>query len=83
MAPDPVAVGASCTLALEAGSGEIIAHKMPGQDIGDGSRVGPLLDQIDRPIGFHELRQARTRREHHRAIQVHHRTAPAGSVLPR
>lgn len=38
-------------LALDAGSGDIIAHVMTGQDMGDSSQVGPLLDQIDGPIG--------------------------------
>ncbi|NLS21330.1 IS5 family transposase [Rhizobium sp. P40RR-XXII] len=38
-------------LALDAGNGEIIAHTMTDQDIGDASQLGPLLDQIDRPIG--------------------------------
>jgi hypothetical protein len=38
-------------LALDADSGEIIAHTMTDQDTGDASQVGPLLDQIDGPIG--------------------------------
>jgi Transposase DDE domain len=38
-------------LALDAGSGEIIAHVMTDQDAGDASQVEPLLDQIDGPIG--------------------------------
>ncbi|RDL47471.1 hypothetical protein BLJAPNOD_06311 [Ensifer sp. M14] len=38
-------------LALDADSGDIIAHVMTGQDMGDSSQVGPLLDQIDGPIG--------------------------------
>ena len=38
-------------LALDADSGEIIAHVMTDQDAGDASRVEPLLDQIDGPIG--------------------------------
>lgn len=38
-------------LAIDADSGEIIAHVMTDQDTGDASQVGPLLDQIDAPIG--------------------------------
>ena len=38
-------------LALDADSGEIVAHVMTGQKTGDASQVGPLLDQIDTPIG--------------------------------
>lgn len=38
-------------LALDADSGEIIAHVMTDQDGGDASQVQALLDQIDDPIG--------------------------------
>jgi len=38
-------------LALDAGSGDIIAHVMTDQDVGDASKVAALLDQIDAPIG--------------------------------
>ncbi|MET3616279.1 hypothetical protein ABID16_004628 [Rhizobium aquaticum] len=38
-------------LALDADSGDIIAHVMTDQDAGDASQVEPLLDQIDGPIG--------------------------------
>lgn len=38
-------------LALDADSGDIIAHVMTDQEVGDASQVGPLLDQIDTPIG--------------------------------
>ena len=38
-------------LALDDDSGDIIAHVMTSQDMGDSSQVGPLLDQIDGPIG--------------------------------
>ena len=38
-------------LALDADSGDIIAHVMTDQEAGDTSLVGPLLDQIDTPIG--------------------------------
>ncbi|GAC1045955.1 hypothetical protein thsrh120_59600 [Rhizobium sp. No.120] len=38
-------------LALDADSGDIIAHVMTDQDAGDASQVEPLLDQIDMPIG--------------------------------
>jgi len=38
-------------LALDADSGEIIAHVMTDQDAGDATQVEALLDQIDDPIG--------------------------------
>jgi hypothetical protein len=38
-------------LGLDADSRDIIAHVMTDQDMGDSSQVGPLLDQIDGPIG--------------------------------
>ena len=38
-------------LALDADSGEIIAHVMTDQDAGDASQVEAMLDQIDDPIG--------------------------------
>ena len=49
--PNPVGAGANLHLALDADSGEIIAHVMTDQDAGDASQVEPLLDQIDVPIG--------------------------------
>ncbi|MDH6206707.1 hypothetical protein M2310_007406 [Rhizobium leguminosarum] len=38
-------------LALDAASGEIVAHTLTDQDAGDVSQVAPLLDQIGGPIG--------------------------------
>ncbi|NLS07337.1 IS5 family transposase [Rhizobium sp. P32RR-XVIII] len=38
-------------LALDADSGEIIAHALTDQDTSDASQVAPLLDQIDDEIG--------------------------------
>jgi IS5 family transposase len=38
-------------LALDADSGEIIAHTLTAQDVGDASQMEPLLDQIDAEIG--------------------------------
>lgn len=38
-------------LALDADSGDIIARVMTDQESRDASQVGPLLDQIDTPIG--------------------------------
>lgn len=38
-------------LALDADSGDIIAHVMTDQEAGDALQVAPLLDQIDTPIG--------------------------------
>nr|AFV27405.1 Transposase [Vibrio coralliilyticus] len=38
-------------LALDADSGDIVAHVMTDQDAGDDSQVAPRQDQIDTPIG--------------------------------
>jgi hypothetical protein len=38
-------------LALDADSGEIVAHRLTDQDTDDPSHVGPLLDRIDGEIG--------------------------------
>ncbi|GAB2208936.1 hypothetical protein ROS1_57540 [Roseibium sp. ROS1] len=38
-------------LALDADSGDIIAHVITDQNAGDASQVEPLLNQIDDPIG--------------------------------
>ena len=38
-------------LAVDAASGMIVAQTLTDQDAGDPSQVGPLLDQIDAPIG--------------------------------
>jgi hypothetical protein len=42
---------AKSALALDADSGDIIAHVMTDQDVGDASQVETLLEQIDTPIG--------------------------------
>jgi hypothetical protein len=38
-------------LAVDAASGMIVAQTLTDQDADDPSQVGPLLDQIDEPIG--------------------------------
>jgi hypothetical protein len=38
-------------LAVDAASGMIVAQTLTDQDVDDPSQVGPLLDQIDNPIG--------------------------------
>lgn len=38
-------------LAVDADCGDIIAHVVADQDVGDASQVEPLLEQIDLPIG--------------------------------
>ena len=37
-------------LATEAETGRIVASALTGKDVDDGSRVGPLLDQVDGPV---------------------------------
>ncbi|MGO6943079.1 transposase [Rhizobium johnstonii] len=48
--PNPVGL-AHIESGINPDNGDIIAHVMTGQDMGDSSQVGPLLDQIDGPIG--------------------------------
>lgn len=42
---------AETTPGVDADSGDIIAHVMTDQDVGDASQAEALLDQIDNPIG--------------------------------
>jgi hypothetical protein len=37
-------------LATDADTGEVVASMLTGRDADDGSRVGPLLDEIDGPV---------------------------------
>lgn len=67
-------------LALDADSGEIVAHTMTGQDTGDGSQVGPLLDQIDGPIGRFTADGAYDGKPTYDAIIGH--SADAAIVIP-
>jgi len=67
-------------LALDADSGEIIAHTMTDQDAGDASQVGPLLDQIDSPIGRFTADGAYDGKPIYDAIIHHH--ADAAIIIP-
>ncbi len=37
-------------IGVDADTGRIVASALTGNDAGDGSQVGPLLDQVDRPV---------------------------------
>lgn len=67
-------------LALDADSGEIIAHTMTDQDTGDASQVGLLLDQIDSPIGLFTADGAYDGKPTYDAIISH--SADAAIVIP-
>lgn len=67
-------------LALDAESGDIIAHVMTDQDAGDASQVEPLLDQIDMPIGKFTADGAYDGEPTYDAVTRH--TADAEVVIP-
>ena len=67
-------------LALDADSGEIIAHTLTDQDTGDASQVEPLLDQIDSPIGQFTADGAYDGKPTYDAVTNH--SAGAAVVIP-
>jgi hypothetical protein len=67
-------------LALDADSGDIIAHIMTDQDAGDASQVEPLLDQIDMPIGQFTADGAYDGNPTYDAVTTH--SADAAVVIP-
>lgn len=67
-------------LALDADSGEIIAHTMTDHDMGDASQVEALLDQIDRPIGQFTAEGACDGGSIYEAVTNH--SADAAIVIP-
>ena len=50
MARAGVGRGVNCTSGLMPDTGQIVAAALTTNDVDDGSQIGPLLDQIDRPI---------------------------------
>ncbi len=75
-------------LALDADSGEIIAHVMTDQDTGDASQVEPLLDQIDVPIGQFTADGAYDGKPTYKAVTNHSGSAtivipPRENAVPR
>jgi transposase len=67
-------------LALDASSGEIVAHVMTDQDAGDGSQVEALLDQIDDRIGQFTADAAYDGNPAYDAVSKH--SAGAAVVIP-
>lgn len=67
-------------LALDADSGEIIAHTLADRDTGDVSQVEPLLDQIGGPIGQFTADGAYDGKSTYDAVTDH--TATAVIVIP-
>ncbi|MEQ1954645.1 IS5 family transposase [Mesorhizobium sp. CN2-181] len=67
-------------LALDADSGEIIAHVMTDQDTGDASQVEPLLDQVDVSIGQFTADGAYDGKPTYDTVSNH--TAGAAVVIP-
>ncbi len=72
---------AALHLAMNADSGEIIAHVMTDQDTGDASQVEPLLDQIDAPIGQFTADGAYDGKPTYDVVTRH--SAGAAVVIPR
>ncbi|MER9165753.1 IS5 family transposase, partial [Mesorhizobium sp. M0715] len=69
-------------LALDADSGEIIAHILTDQDTGDVSQVEPLLDQIGGPIGQFTADAAYDGKPTYGAV-INHSAAVAIVIPPR
>lgn len=67
-------------LALDADSGEIIAHVMTDQDAGDATQVVALLDQINDPIGQFTADGAYDGKPTYAAVTMH--SADAAVVIP-
>ncbi|MBL0407908.1 IS5 family transposase [Microvirga aerilata] len=67
-------------LALDADSGEIVAHVMTDQDTGDASQVEPLLDQIELPIGQFTADGAYDGKPTYDAVTKH--SADAAVIIP-
>lgn len=67
-------------LALDADSGDIIAHVMTDQDAGDASQVERLLDQIDTPISQFTADGAYDGEPTYDAVTKH--TADAEVIIP-
>lgn len=78
--PDRGAAGANWHLALDADSGEIIAHAVTDQDTGDASQVEPILDHIDIPIGQFTADGAYDGKPTYDAVTSH--SAGAAVVIP-
>jgi hypothetical protein len=58
-------------LAVDANSGEIIAHRLTDQETGDASQLEPLLDQIDDEIGQFTADGAHDGTPTYNAVQRH------------
>jgi hypothetical protein len=74
-------------LGADAGTGRIVAAELTGTDVDDGSRVGPLLDQVDGPVASFTGDGAYDRDDVHAGVAARHPEAavvvpPRSSAVP-
>ena len=65
-------------LGVDADTGEIVAAKLTAPDVDDGSQVGPLLDQVGRPVASFTGDGAFDRDDVYDAVAARH---PDGTVI--
>src|ERR687893_533095 len=69
-------------LAVDPGTGEILASELTATDEGDASQVGPLLDQIHRPVASVTADGAYDGEPVYRAVSERQPDPPAAVVIP-
>jgi len=74
-------------LGVDADTGEIVAAKLTSSDVDDGSQVGPLLDQVGRPVASFTGDGAYDRDDVYGAVAARHPDAtvivpPRSSAVP-
>src|SRR5215213_5160553 len=69
-------------LAVDPGSGEILASELTATEEGDASQVGPLLDQITGPIASVTADGAYDGEPIYRAVAEHQSDPPVAVVIP-
>src|ERR687894_598927 len=69
-------------LAVDPGSGEILASELTTSEEGDASQVGPLLDQIHRPVASVTANGAYDGEPVYRAVAERQPDPPAAVVIP-
>jgi hypothetical protein len=69
-------------LAVDPGSGEILASELTTSEEGDASQVGPLLDQIHRPVASVTADGAYDGEPVYRAVSERQPDPPAAVVIP-
>jgi hypothetical protein len=72
---------------VDADTGRIVAAELTGKDVDDGSRVGPLLDQVDGPVASFTADGAYDRDDVYAGVAARHPEAavvvpPRSSAVP-